>query len=251
VTDRPPTGPGASTAADETVGAAVVRRYVIASVPRSGSSLLAHLLWETGVAGAPNEYLNPLQRRAFDERFDPMPVEAYLERLERHRTTANGVFGLKIHQHHARRFVEGGGHDLAELLPDARWIATARRDRVAQAVSAEIAHQTRRWALREPPPRRPVAYNREAIRKRLDGINRQVAGWATWFDEHGIVPLTVWYENLVADPGAALNAVLGHIDPPGWCGGLTGRRDVGRPRPQRQADGVNAEWIERFRAETT
>jgi len=251
VIDRPPSGPDASPEADESVGAGVTRRYVIASVPRSGSSLLTHLLWETGVAGAPNEYLNPLQRRAFDERFGPMPVEVYLERLQRFRTTGNGVFGLKIHRHHARRFVEAPGHDLADLLPDARWIATARRDRVAQAVSMEIAHQTRRWAHRPQPPRREATYDHHSISKRLDAINRQMAGWATWFDERGIVPLTVWYEDLVADPDAVLAEVLARIDPPGLSGSATERRDVRRPRPERQADHVNAEWIARFRAETS
>ena len=32
--------------------------YVIAESPRSGSQLLADLLWRTGLMGAPGEYLN-------------------------------------------------------------------------------------------------------------------------------------------------------------------------------------------------
>lgn len=234
---------------DEAVGVPVRRRYVIASVPRSGSSLLAHLLWETGVAGAPNEYLNPLQRRRFDERFGALPVEVYVERLEKIRTTANGVFGLKIHRHHARRWVESLGLDLADLAPDARWVTTVRRDRVAQAVSLEIAHQTRRWAHRPEPPHRQAVYDEHALRRRLRAIGRQISGWAEFFEAHRIVPLTVWYEDLVADPDTTLASVLDHIDPPGYDSLAPGLdvRDVGRPRPERQADGVSAEWIARFR----
>ncbi len=232
------------------MGTPVARRYVIASVPRSGSSLLAHLLWETGVAGAPNEYLNPLQRRDFDERFGPMPVEVYLRRLERFRTTDNGVFGIKIHRHHARRWIESLGHDLNILLPDAERVTSARRDRIAQAVSMEIAHQTRRWAHHLQPPRRQATYNHGAIRRRLNAIDRQIAGWAAWFKERGISPLTICYENLVADPDGTLGKVLAHIDPPGLGDRPTTGRDVGRPRPQRQADRMNAAWIARFRAET-
>ena len=32
--------------------------YMLATVPRSGSSYLSHLLWRTGCLGAPIEYLN-------------------------------------------------------------------------------------------------------------------------------------------------------------------------------------------------
>ena len=39
------------------------RTYVIASTPRTGSTLLARALWDTGLVGAPKEYLNPMQIR--------------------------------------------------------------------------------------------------------------------------------------------------------------------------------------------
>ena len=34
------------------------RVYVLASLPRSGSTYLSHVLWESGCLGAPLEYLN-------------------------------------------------------------------------------------------------------------------------------------------------------------------------------------------------
>ena len=34
------------------------RPYMLASVPRSGSTFVSHLLWETGCLGAPLEYCN-------------------------------------------------------------------------------------------------------------------------------------------------------------------------------------------------
>jgi hypothetical protein len=46
-----------------------VRAYVIAATQRSGSTLLCRTLWDSGIAGAPKEYLNPLQLRDWEVRF--------------------------------------------------------------------------------------------------------------------------------------------------------------------------------------
>ena len=44
------------------------RTYVVASTPRTGSTLLCRLLWDLGCAGAPKEYLNPMQMRDWEVR---------------------------------------------------------------------------------------------------------------------------------------------------------------------------------------
>ena len=43
--------------------------YVIAAIPRSGSTLLSRVLWDCGQAGAPSEYLNPMQLCDWERRF--------------------------------------------------------------------------------------------------------------------------------------------------------------------------------------
>ena len=50
------------------------RVWVMASVPRSGSTLLCRLLWDTGGVGAPKEYLNPMQLRDWEVRFGASPL---------------------------------------------------------------------------------------------------------------------------------------------------------------------------------
>src|SRR5688572_4337432 len=47
------------------------RTYVIASIPRSGSTLLGNALWDTHRVGAPKEYLNPMQIRDWEARLAP------------------------------------------------------------------------------------------------------------------------------------------------------------------------------------
>ena len=41
--------------------------FVVCSIPRSGSSLLCELLTNTGLAGAPTEFFDPLQMKLFQQ----------------------------------------------------------------------------------------------------------------------------------------------------------------------------------------
>jgi LPS sulfotransferase NodH len=109
---------------------APTRSYFVCATPRSGSTLLCHLLGETGIAGRPEEYFEALQhsglprrpeeyfdrtrhaniveRLAFrempDERrqpspnplWDPATYDRYLAWALAQGTTANGVFGAKL-----------------------------------------------------------------------------------------------------------------------------------------------------------
>src|SRR4051812_26523346 len=102
--------------------------YLVCATPRSGSTLLCHLLDETGVAGHPEEYFEALQhsgvprrpseyfdrerhaniieRLAFREMPDRAPTPSDLWSLETYDrylawalergTTPNGVFGAKL-----------------------------------------------------------------------------------------------------------------------------------------------------------
>jgi LPS sulfotransferase NodH len=102
--------------------------YLVCATPRSGSTLLCHLLDQTGIAGHPEEYFEALRHSGLPRRpheyFDPerhaniierlafreMPDEApspnalwqpetydgYLEWAIEQGTTPNGVFGAKV-----------------------------------------------------------------------------------------------------------------------------------------------------------
>jgi trehalose 2-sulfotransferase len=106
------------------------RSYLVCATPRSGSTLLCHLLDQTGVAGRPEEYFEALQhsgrprqpeeyfdrerhaniveRLAFREMpdadstaepnplWDPDHYDRYLDWVLQEGTTDNGVFGAKL-----------------------------------------------------------------------------------------------------------------------------------------------------------
>jgi LPS sulfotransferase NodH len=106
-----------------------MRSYLVCATPRSGSTLLCHLLDQTGIAGHPEEYFealrhsgvprrpheyfdparhaNIIERLAFRELPDatgplpnplwrPQSYQRYLAWALEQGTTANGVFGAKL-----------------------------------------------------------------------------------------------------------------------------------------------------------
>jgi LPS sulfotransferase NodH len=165
------------------------RTYVVASLPRSGSTLLCNLLWDCGAAGAPKEYLNPMQLRDWELRlgapaarlrnallvgpavgalagrwgWGPARVQAHLARV-RARRSQGGWFGLKLHLHHLRRWA--GAAPLEELLGPVRVLRIQRGDRLGQALS---------WAraLQVSPP--PASLHAAACRWWWLNVNRLLA----------------------------------------------------------------------------
>ena len=248
-----------------------MRTWILASVPRSGSTLLCRMLWETGGAGAPKEYLNPAQIRDWEVRlgeslwvrarhralvgpltvlagrgrWDDCRLAAYLSRLRSRRSTSEGWFGLKLHYHHFRRFFLEPGRSVERFLGPTRWVAIRRRDRLAQAVSWARALQSGRWASHQRP-RWPAVYCRPQIEWLQRRIVEQESGWERYFERERIEPLRLEYEDLAADPEAAVRRVLRFL-------GLERAETmaVARPPIRRQADERSARWIARYRARAT
>ncbi len=124
------------------------------------------------------------------------------------------------------------------------WLRLVRRDRVAQAVSDVLARATGKWSDRGLPTLAAAqpAYDAGAIAETLARIEAAEAGWDRFFADHGIVPLTLVYETLVADPTAALRAVFDALGEPMPATGVI------ESEYRRQADTLNADWIRAFRA---
>jgi LPS sulfotransferase NodH len=213
------------------------RTYVVASLPRTGSTLLCNALWDTGLAGAPKEYLNPMQIRDWEVRFPSHPLgrlahaplvgpavglagrgrwtderlAAYLARIRARRTGANGWFGLKIHWHHFERWFVGAGRDPAAWLPATRWVLVTRREHTRQAVSWAKAERTNRWAAWQRPWLPPLLTRRAVEAKRTE-IERGEAAWDAWFAAAQIAPFRLTYEDLVARWDGSLRDVLRFLD---------------------------------------
>src|SRR6516225_7635540 len=128
--------------------------YVIASTPRSGSSLLAAGLLATGVAGRPEEYFTPDYIGSYKEDLK-LPMNCswaeYLAKVMGFAATENGVRGVKIHWRHVVLLAQtlgfrgDPGAVLEMLFPAAVFVNIVRADRRAQAISLFRAETTGEW----------------------------------------------------------------------------------------------------------
>ena len=247
------------------------RTYVIASTPRSGSTLLARLLWGTERVGAPKEYLNPMQIRDWEVRLGSRAssrlhrflvgpavglagrgrwtdarLRDHLARVRARRSggTDGGFFGLKLHWHHYQQWFGSTGRSVDRWLDSPVFVRIRRPDAVAQAVSWARALQTGAWIEKQlqsqgQAVRVPPVYNRRLIAARLADLQAAEAGWDGVLAGRAVCEVD--YDALVADPRAVVRDVLDFLG-------------VRSPDPgplelplTRQSDALSSAWIERFR----
>ena len=235
----------------------VTRRYLIASTPRSGSTLLAEGLMTAGL-GVPMEYLDlgatlPYLAR----RWGTDDLTEYVEHVHRLRSR-HGVLGVKAHWHQVvfivntalgrPRTAELSYTDarrvLEHLVPAPRYVWIGRRDLDRQTVSHFVALGTGQWSDTgdgtEPPPPPPYDFGKlEEIRSYLAVCEQ---AWARYFELNGIEPLRVEYEDLAADYEATMAKVVAYL------GGST-ESSIPPPRLRRQSGSRTAPLLERYRAE--
>lgn len=196
------------------------RLYLLASVPRSGSTFVSHLFWQTGCLGAPLEYCNfepagpygHASRSAAEQR---RLWEAALAR----RTSPNGVFGLKGFAGQFESLHHGNPALLTEvmrtLFPSrgrGRVVLLHRRDRTAHAISYARAILSGIWrAEQEAEGRVEPEYSRVAVERAGKLIESQEAAWRAMLADLGIAPLELWYEDVLADAAAAVDAVADYL----------------------------------------
>jgi len=241
--------------------------YVIASTPRSGSSLLAAGLVATGVVGRPEEYFTPDHIGSYKEDLK-LPIDCswaeYLEKVMAFAATENGVRGVKIHWRHVVELARALGcrddpGDVLEMLfPAAVFVNIVRADRRAQAISLFRAETTGEWFrssgssrrarpwglyLARPTPGQAeadltgVAPTYEQIVGMERSIDAEQAAWTNYFTTRRREFLTVRYEDLDSNYHGEIARVLQFL-------GADPARAVGLPKPplERQSDHINEHW---------
>ena len=190
--------------------------YAILTTPRSGSTYLCDLLDSTNIAGHPNEHL----RLAAQElaRYCNFNYLSLLDNLKQYRTTNNRVFGTKIISHFL--------FELKQTKPDFRqifrsidkFILLVRQDKLAQAVSLEVAQQTEIWHLRGDATSINYRSKLESIEidnsllnnveQKYDFINRQEARLRKILSDNQIEPLQVVYEDILEDAQLQIDRII-------------------------------------------
>jgi LPS sulfotransferase NodH len=224
--------------------------YLLASVPRSGSTYVSHLLWGTGCLGAPLEYLNfePSGPYGFAAESPTAQADLWRSALQR-RTSPNGVFGLKafplqlegVHQANPQ-LVGAVMRTLFARGQRARVVELRRRDRTAHAISYARALLSGIWRKEQEPDDRPEPeYSREALARATRMIEQQEQSWQAMYRDLRIEPLAIWYEDVLADPQTAIGVVASYLGvaPPDPAAA------VAVPLIERQSQAGARAWAER------
>lgn len=245
------------------------RILVIASVERTGSTLLCSVLRAAGVAGNPIEYANIHTRnfqRLADELgaprlrrgrrtigrirravgrypwrdvswFEEGSFGEYLRAVAAARATPNGVFGIKVHWNQYRQHLLDLGLDAGSWGAPVSWVRLTRRNEVAQAVSFVRASQTRSWNS-NMAVRSDATYDAGAIEAALERIADENASWDRYLAGTGTEPLRLTFEELVGDLDGTVRRILSAIG--------AEAAEIPAPQTQKQSDASSREWIDRF-----
>jgi LPS sulfotransferase NodH len=224
--------------------------YLLASVPRAGSTHFSHALWRTGCLGAPLEYLNfePGGPYGFASQSPDAQRQLWRSVLRR-RCSPNGVFGLKAFPMQLQQLQRTNPDLLTDVLAtivprnrSPRVVYLRRRHRIAHAVSYARANASGIWRKEQERDGMPaLEYSGEAIEAAERGIAFQEAVWAKMFADFEIEPLTVWHENVLDDPNAAALQVADYLGVP-----IDIAAAVRVPEIRKQSQGNAAEWIARY-----
>jgi LPS sulfotransferase NodH len=236
----------------------VTRSYIIATLPRSGSWLLADGLRSTGVAGRPSEYFRPDYVRELSEAWSlpaGTPVRQLIPAAQRASATDNGVFGCKLHRYQLDWLLSSLREDgeaaddaslLGDVMPGLRFVYLTRGDKAAQALSYYEAERTQQWfelTGEAEPGRATEPVDLPRVRWFEEILERDEAAWRDFFTRCRVDRLEVTYEELSADYRGTIARVLGFLDlDPAAAGALP------EPRLAKQAGEVAAAWLTAYRS---
>ena len=236
--------------------------YTIWFSQRTGSTLLCKALAETGIAGKPNEWLQPPEGQSLFDYYGVDTPAKLQERLWELGSTLNGVFGLKFGMYEPyfseilnvfRQFPGCPQEDYPRpavwnhAFPNGRHIFMTRRNKVRLAVSWWKAIKTQEWHRQTGTPAQATdlqdAYLFDAINHLYIESSMREAGIQEFFSGAGIVPLTIIYEDFIQEYEGTIKRVLT------WLGLDVASVNIALPHFEQLADHISETWVQRFREE--
>ena len=199
--------------------------YAIMTTPRSGSTHFCELLDSTNIAGYPMEHLRfATQELAINCNFDYI---RFLYNLMQYQITSNQVFGTKFISHFLFELKKTKFEFKQIFKAIDKFILLIRKDKVAQAVSLVIAQKTNIWHIRNNINSSNSSYQDynsqlkniaidDSLMAEIDQkqkfINHQEKQLQKMLENHQKNFLTIYYEDIVANPHAEVNRVLNFLE---------------------------------------
>ena len=134
----------------------------------------------------------------------------------------------------------------AAAFPSLRYVRVLRQDRLRQSVSLWKALQTATWRAQAsrhpdaPTERHEPEFSFDAIDYLQRQISVQEVAWTQYFEENGIEPLTIVYEDMIEDLDATIDRTLEWLEVP------AADRSAPELSMGRQADSISDEWVARY-----
>lgn len=216
---------------------------MLATLPRSGSTVFAEYMWRTGVMGAPMEYPNLVNRQGTFERLGSTSWADYWGRIQAVRTGPNGIFSYKMFMSNMLEIARSHP-DLHRRIVSTHVVYLTREDTLGQAISYSRAIRSRAW-FADVLGEKPVEYSQQHITSCIRSIHRQKAFWENVFRVTGTEVLRVTYEQFQGDPEEVMERVAGFIGVE-----LPACDLVDIPILRVQRDTTSDEWRERYLAES-
>ena len=236
-------------------------RYLICTVPRSGSTYLCDLISRTGILGMrpyePPRRFEYVLRHFRDADRGPTGVHEFLGAAFAESASPNGVGGFKVMWQHFDRLIDEALRDGAhrglrridvegQIAATTRFVWLRRRNRVRQAISWTKALQSDGWHMESQRAYRGAyTYDFPGICLARWRIHRAETGWSDFFRRCDARPLVLYYEDCLSDLPEAIGSIawfLG-VPPPDEVPAASSSLEV-------QADAVNDEWEHRFRVDS-
>lgn len=230
--------------------------------PRTGSTLLAKSLEETGVAGKAGEFFTLFEYTSLLEKFSVSNYDQLKVKLWQEGSSDNGIFGIKmvhdpkvINELRTLREVHKqptlSDHQLyLDLFPDCKDIYLMRRNKVRQAVSWWKAIKDNVWHLKSNDPRPSNSdrfyednYDFDALSHLFKEASLRDCAIEAYFTQFGITPLTIVYEDMILDFENTIRRVIDFLNLE------AGELQIKDKFYQKTADKESEQWVERFMAD--
>lgn len=200
-------------------------KYLILSSPRTGSTMLAAALNASGLAGRAKEYfhLDTLAQHHHPEA-TKQGMFAYYADVVAANTTANDVFGMKLHYNQFHHVFGGKAIGLQSGVSFVksfdRHVLVYRRDKILQAVSELLATKTDLWntADSKAAGRAGKEFSEADMPLLTRILGRQLSeeyAWRSLLEDFAIPFHQIAYEDLAADAAGEFAKLVAYLAIPG------------------------------------
>jgi LPS sulfotransferase NodH len=196
------------------------KKLLICFTPRSGSSWLKDMLYQTGCLGYPGEFLNPNMVQENLRALGQCSPYDYLERVMNQTASENGIASIELTWFHLCWLAKSIAVSPFEgTLPEpfsdeSFYVYLTRRDFVAQAVSMYRASESGHYHQVQPSAETTasaVGYDGNKIKFWCLHLLQQEYGFESWFSRKGFKALRFTYEDIVDSAEFVVKTIAGYV----------------------------------------